>query len=99
MQYAYYYTILVYMPRDVTHTAALRTVLKGSNQLPGTVRALARQAGVPHTTLVRIAAGELGASPMVAERVAAALDSWARSCSAGAEKLRLSLRRTRPSTD
>ena len=99
MQYAYYYTILVYMARDVTHTASLRTLLKESKRLPGTVRALARQAGVPHTTLVRIAAGELGASPMVAERVAAALDSWARSCSAGAEKLRLSLRRTRPSTD
>jgi hypothetical protein len=87
------------MGRNAPHTTALRALLKGNKQLPGTVRALARQAGVPHTTLVRIAAGDLGASSLVAERVAAALDAWSRSCSAGAEKLRQSIRRTRPLTD
>lgn len=36
---------------------------------PGSVRSLAKEAGVPHSTLVRIQQGVIGASPDVAERV------------------------------
>jgi len=44
------------------------------------MRALAREAGVPHTTLVRVRSGTLEASPAVAARVAATLERWSDLC-------------------
>lgn len=47
---------------------------------PATLRALAREAGVPHTTLVRVGAGEIEASPALAERLAAVFERWGEVC-------------------
>jgi hypothetical protein len=54
-------------------TAAVRRALRGA---PCTTRALAVEADVPHSTLVRIAAGTRNATPAVALAVARALESW-----------------------
>ena len=47
---------------------------------PGSVRALAREAGVPHTSLVRVRSGAIDASPALVARVAAALERWGELC-------------------
>ena len=55
-------------------------VSKALKQAPGSIREIAREAGVPHTTLSRIVSGERGATPEVARAVAAALARWGRKC-------------------
>ncbi len=47
---------------------------------PGSIRALARASGVPHSTLVRIDAGSIEATPALARKVAGALESWGEIC-------------------
>lgn len=59
---------------------------------PCSLRALAAQAGVPHTTLVRIRAGERDATPEVATALAAALEMWARECGGAARDIRTTLK-------
>jgi transcriptional regulator with XRE-family HTH domain len=54
-------------------TEAVRDVL---GSLPVSMRRLASEAGVPVSTLSRIASGQLGASPAVARAIADALDAW-----------------------
>jgi hypothetical protein len=66
------------MPVDPL-TAAVRHALR---QAPCSVRALAREAGVPHSTLVRIQGGALNASPAVAGAIAQALLAWGQRCEA-----------------
>jgi len=66
-------------------------VLRAIADAPGSLRALSREAGVPHSTLVRIKKGQRGATPEVAKRLADALERWAGSCSSGADLLRGSL--------
>jgi hypothetical protein len=61
---------------------------------PGSLRALAREAGVPHTTLTQIRTGRLGASPVVAARLGRALARWGRRCGRAAERLQEELRHT-----
>ena len=58
-------------------TAAVRRALQSS---PCSVSALAQEAGVPQSTLSRITAGKLSATPDVAESVTAALQSWGSTC-------------------
>ena len=60
-------------------------------QVPGSMRALAKEAGIPHSTLVRIKQGQLGASPAVATAVADAFGRWADRCSSAEGLLRDSL--------
>lgn len=67
---------------------AVRRVL---GQVPGSMRELAREAGIPHSTLVRIRQGHLGASPAVAEALADALGRWADECSSSEDLLRETL--------
>jgi plasmid maintenance system antidote protein VapI len=55
---------------------------------PCSVRALARAAGVPDSTLVRIVAGERAATPAVAASVARALDQWGAKCGQLARAIR-----------
>ena len=73
---------------------AVRRVL---GEVPGSMRALAKEAGIPHSTLVRIRQGHLGASPAVARALADALGRWARECSSAEGILRQSL--TQGATD
>lgn len=58
---------------------------------PGSLRALAREAGVPHSTLVRIRQGDRTPTRDVSEALAAALERWSGSCAEAADTLRQSL--------
>ncbi|HZA92426.1 MAG TPA: helix-turn-helix domain-containing protein [Gemmatimonadales bacterium] len=64
------------MPDDRL-TDAVRQAVRGA---PCSVRALARAAGVPDSTLVRIVARERAATPAVAAALARALDQWGTQC-------------------
>jgi len=57
-----------------------RAVAKAIKQAPCSVRALAREAGVPHVSLALIVAGTRNATPAVAKAVATALKRWSRKC-------------------
>ena len=52
-------------------TEAVRRALA---EAPASVRALAKEAGIPHSTLVRIKQGQLGASVAVASALLKALE-------------------------
>jgi hypothetical protein len=64
------------MPTD----ALSRAVTRALEAAPCSVRALAKAADVPHSTLVRIQSGALRATPDVAHAVAVALKGWSREC-------------------
>jgi len=72
------------MQRDRLTEAVTRAV-RGA---PCSVRALARAADVPDSTLVRIVAGERAATPAVAAAVARALDEWGAQCGQLARAIR-----------
>ena len=72
------------MPRD----RLTETVTRAVRGAPCSVRALARAAGVPDSTLVRIVAGERAATPAVAAAVARALDEWGARCEQFAKAIR-----------
>ncbi len=67
---------------------AVRAALE---DLPCSERALAREAGIPHSTLVRIRSGERGATPAVALALARALARWADRCGDAERTLRQAL--------
>lgn len=58
-------------------TAAVRRALR---EAPCSTRALAKEAGIPHSTLVRITGGTRNATPAVAEALARALRVWSERC-------------------
>ena len=60
---------------------------------PGSLRSLAREAGVAHSTLVRIRDGEFEASPEVTQQIATALEVAGSRCQRAAQRLRRSLKR------
>jgi plasmid maintenance system antidote protein VapI len=64
------------MPSDTLTTAVRRALC----QAPCSTRALAEKAGVPHSTLVRIAGGARSATPAVALALAKALRAWSDRC-------------------
>jgi transcriptional regulator with XRE-family HTH domain len=57
-------------------------------EVPGSLRAIAREAGVPHSTLVRIRQGDRDATREVAEALADALGRWAADCRSAELSLR-----------
>lgn len=65
-----------------------KALLDAIDSAPCSDRALARQAGVAHTTLVRIQAGTLNATPAIVDKVARALEEWGTACHSAAEQLR-----------
>jgi len=60
---------------------------------PCSVRALARAADVSHTVLVQIRRGTLLATPMIARKLAEALEQWGAACQRAAKRLRGAARR------
>lgn len=58
------------------NNARTRAVRRALMMAPVSLRKIAREADVPHTTLVRIKGKKLGASKDVAESVAAALERF-----------------------
>jgi len=55
---------------------------------PGSVRRLAKEAGAPHSTLVRIQQGVVGASPDVAERVRGVCEHYSAALAEAARNLK-----------
>ena len=64
-----------------------RRVRAAIKAAPCSIRELAKQAGIPHSTLVRIAREERMATADVAERVGKALAVWGNLCFKEAERL------------
>ena len=75
---------------DVMPTTLTRQVQRAITAAPCSIRALAREAGVPQSTLVRIQTGEREATLAVAKSIERALGNWGRAC----HKAAVSLRRT-----
>jgi hypothetical protein len=75
--------------------ALSKAVVKALLAAPCSLRALAREAAVPHVTLVLIKSGKRSATPLVASRVASALWSWGQRCSKAAERLEGSITHAR----
>jgi hypothetical protein len=67
--------------------AVTEAVLRALDLIPCSQRSLAVAADVPHSTLVRIRSGELGASPAVATALAAVLQRWAADCQKAADAI------------
>ena len=82
------------LPIDWQHIAAMpsdrltETVKRAVQDAPCSIRALARAAGVPDSTLVRIVAGERAATPAVATAIARALEGWGAQCGRHAAAIR-----------
>jgi hypothetical protein len=65
-------------------TSVVRRALRDA---PCSTRALAAEAGVPHSTLVRISAGSRNATPAVAAALVKAFRTWAGRCEGLAEAI------------
>lgn len=63
-------------------------VITAVQNAPCSTRALAREAGVPHSTLSRIMSGERGATTVVATAIAGALERWAERTKAESQRIR-----------
>jgi hypothetical protein len=70
-----------------------RVLLNAIDDAPCSDRALAREAGLAHSTLIRIRAGTLHATPAVAAKVAAALERWGERCNTAAGRLHSEIRK------
>jgi ABC-type phosphate/phosphonate transport system permease subunit len=70
-----------------------KAVAAAVRSAPCTIRALARLARVPDSTLVRIVAGDRTATPAVAAAVADALEHWSKDCERAARRIRDAQRR------
>ena len=68
-------------------------LLEAIDSSPCSERALAHEAGIDHSLLVRIRQGTRGATPEVAGKVAAALEGWGDRCHSAARSLREELDR------
>lgn len=74
-------TILVHMP---TLREVLREVIQ---EVPGSIRELARAAELTHVALIRARDGKMDLSPEATARVIGVLRNWGEKCSALANRL------------
>ena len=65
-----------------------QAVRKALDAAPGSLRSVARAAGLSHTLLRMIRDGERSATPAVAKAVAKALEQWEKNCGQAAARLR-----------
>ncbi len=72
----------------MTLQAAVRQAIADG---PCTLRALAREAGLPIARLVRIRQGKATATPEVAARIASALKRWGKRCDRSSTRIRTAL--------
>ena len=63
-----------------------QVVTKILREIPGSIRALSRESGVDHATLLKIRAGELGLSDDAAKKLVAGLRQWGKKLRTSAEK-------------
>ncbi len=78
-----------------SRTTLTEIVARAIADAPCSLRALAREAGVPHSTLIRIVNGERDATPAVARAVAEALRRWSDQCAASAAGIERRLRQVK----
>ena len=74
-------------------TVLTRQVQRAIKAAPCSIRALAREAGVPQSTLVRIQSGERETTLAVATSIERALTNWGRDCTKAATTLRRTIDR------
>ena len=72
---------------DAMTTQLTRQVQRAIEAVPCSIRALAREAGVPQSTLVRIQSGKREATLAVAQAIAGALSVWSKTCTKAADSL------------
>lgn len=72
----------------MTLDAAVRRAIAN---VPGSIRELAKEAGVSHVVLWAIVHGRERATPRVARLVAAALERWGKRCAGNAARVRAAL--------
>jgi len=72
-----------------------KAVRQAIARAPCSERALARQAGIDQSTLLRIRQGKEKASERVARAVARALEQWGASCARGVSQIRAALKSSR----
>jgi plasmid maintenance system antidote protein VapI len=70
-----------------------RTTREVLRSFPIPLRAIARAAHVPHSTLARIVTGERGATPAVARALEGLLGRWGRQYESAARHLHTALKR------
>ncbi len=70
-----------------------RTTQEVLRSFPIPLRAIARAAHVPHSTLARIVTGERGATPAVARALEGLLGRWGRQYESAARRLHTALKR------
>jgi hypothetical protein len=71
----------------MTREDVTKAVILALRAWPGSERALAQAARVPHSTLVRIRSGALRASEDVARALVPVLQRWSEECSKAADTL------------
>ena len=76
-------------------TQLTKAVQAAIRKAPCSVRALAVAAGVPQSSLSRILAGKLTASPELANAVMHALERWAKDCHHAADRIRTATAKTK----
>ena len=64
------------------------TLRRAITRAPGSMRELAKEAGISHVVLWAIVHGRERATPRVARLVAAALDRWGKRCANDAARVR-----------
>ncbi len=64
-----------------------RAIAKAVERMPASQAALAREAGIPASTVARILSGELRSTPDVARKIMAALRRWADTCGESANEI------------
>jgi transcriptional regulator with XRE-family HTH domain len=74
-------------------TALTEAVRDALDTLPVSMRRLASEAGVPVSTLSRIASGQLGASPAVARAIVDTLRTWGIDLAEAEQRIEEELRR------
>lgn len=74
----------------------LKVIEQALDAWPGSLRSLARAAGLAHTTLLRIQTGGIEASALVIGQIADALELASVDCRRAARQLRRSLARRKP---
>ena len=67
--------------------AKQRILRKIIRQNPCSLRALAREAGVPHASMIQARDGERNVTPDMAKKIVAALRRWAATCNRLADEL------------
>jgi len=91
---AQHFTTLVER-HEMAPRSVRQVVSKILEDMPGSIRALSRESGVDHATLLKVRDGELGLSQEAAESIISALRRWGKTCNRLADQLETATRKRR----